>query len=241
MKVAVFSLSSCSGCLVEFLNMEEKILEVLKVAEISAMPIARSNIDEGPYDIVFVEGSPTTEEQVRELIDWRNKTKVLVALGSCATLGGVQTMIEDTTFKEAVKRQYCGEIPIISVPPEPLDHYVEVDYKLHGCPFELSELLELLKCLVNNKKFEEKEYDVCAECILREVNCLLERGLPCMGPVTRGGCNARCPAMGAVCTGCRGEYPHGNVSSHIRKLKELGYSEDEIHKFYNKYGRRMIK
>lgn len=221
--------------------MEDKILEVLKKAEIVAMPIASSHIGSGPYDVVFIEGCPTTEHQIEELISWRKNSKYLVALGSCAALGGINSIVEDKTFKDAVKRQYNNIVPVIPVNPKPLDYYVDVDYKLYGCPFELTELIELLSCMITEKKYESKMYDVCFECILKDVNCLLENGEPCMGPVTRGGCNARCPSNGAVCTGCRGEYPFGNIESHVKKLKEIGFSQQEIHLFYNKYGRRMIK
>jgi F420-non-reducing hydrogenase small subunit len=34
--------------------------------------------------------------------------------------------------------------------------------------------------------------------------CLLEQGIPCNGPATRSGCNARCPTAGAQCIGCYG-------------------------------------
>jgi F420-non-reducing hydrogenase small subunit len=36
------------------------------------------------------------------------------------------------------------------------------------------------------------------------VLCLLEQGIPCNGPATRSGCNARCPSAGAQCIGCYG-------------------------------------
>jgi F420-non-reducing hydrogenase small subunit len=34
--------------------------------------------------------------------------------------------------------------------------------------------------------------------------CLLEQGVPCNGPATRSGCNARCVSAGAQCIGCYG-------------------------------------
>jgi len=38
--------------------------------------------------------------------------------------------------------------------------------------------------------------------------CLLDQGMICLGPVTRGGCGAACPKAGMPCTGCLGPTPH---------------------------------
>jgi len=238
MNIGLFSLSSCSGCLVEFLNIEETILKVLEHFNVAEAQIASSAKHDGRFDIVFIEGSPTTEHQVEELLSLRERSDVLVALGTCACYGGVQTMVEDKSMKEAIERQYGGVPPVISIPPRGIGHYVDVDVKLYGCPFEKSELIELVRDVVLGRQFREKDYSVCTECILRENGCLLEAGQPCLGPVTRGGCSARCPSNGMYCTGCRGEYEDQNLPAHYEKLQSLGYEDDEIYRFYNKYYRR---
>jgi len=237
--IGIFSLSSCSGCLIEFLNLEEKILDVLKFADIKEAQIMRTDVHDGNFDIIFVEGSPTTPHQVENLLSWRARTKILIALGTCSSLGGVQTMIDDTTMREAVMKQYGGTAPLISFSPKPIAYYVKVEYSLYGCPFERSELIELLKAVVFNKNYKDNKSNVCKECLLRENGCLLDIGDPCLGPITRAGCDARCPSNGMYCTGCRGEYEDMNMSSHQAILKGLNYTDEDIKRMYNKYYRRL--
>lgn len=239
MKIGIFSLSSCSGCQIEFLNLESHILDLLSILEISEAQILMTGNHDGDFDIVFIEGSPTTEHEVELLRSLRKRSGLLVALGTCACYGGVQRMVEENGIKHAVRMQYGESSPVASLIPRGIFEYVNVDAKLYGCPFERKELLELVKALVMDMEYRDRDYSVCTECVLRENDCLLERGEPCMGPVTRGGCAARCPSNGMHCTGCRGEYPDMNVESHVRILKSAGYSDEEIRALYNKYARRM--
>jgi F420-non-reducing hydrogenase small subunit len=41
-----------------------------------------------------------------------------------------------------------------------------------------------------------------------EDKCLLEQGIICLGPATRGGCDARCIDANMPCTGCGGPTPN---------------------------------
>ncbi len=86
-KVGVFSFTSCEGCQLTILNLEDEILDLLGAIEIVNF---REAIDDRrhDYDVAFIEGSITTPEEVEEVTQIREKAKVLVAIGSCACLGG---------------------------------------------------------------------------------------------------------------------------------------------------------
>jgi F420-non-reducing hydrogenase small subunit len=125
-------------------------------------------------------------------------------------------------------------IPKLEPILRPLDQVVDVDYYMPGCPPEshqIAEVIDLLVKVVNgNAELPPKgtvigagHSTVCDECPrARNVKlikaftriqdiapidptlCILEQGVPCNGPATRSGCNARCPQAGAQCIGCYG-------------------------------------
>jgi len=226
LKIGIFSLSCCEGCSVQFLNLEEKILDLLKHFGIENFRLAKE-YNEMPVDIAFVEGTPTTREEILKLLKIRKDCNILVALGACAVTGGVPAMVNTMSKKEAME-VYEGFPPEMPVDPKPLDYYVDVDYHLYGCPFSKEELIELVTSIILGKKYKDKEYSVCVECSLRENNCLLDQGYLCLGPITRGGCKALCPSNGKPCLGCRGPYEDANIKGHIRVLQDIGFSKEEI-------------
>ncbi len=231
MKIGIFSLSCCEGCSIQFLDLEAKLLEVLKYYSMENFRLAKE-LNSLPVDIAFIEGTPTTPEEIKKLIKLRKNSNVIVAMGACATTAGVPGLINKLPKREAMK-VYDGTPPYVPVDPKPIEYYVDVDYKLYGCPFSENELIELLTSVIMGKKFRNKEQSVCVECTLRENACLLDRGLLCMGPVTRDGCMAICPSNGAVCTGCRGTYKDANLKAHIKALLDLGISKEEIVEAYS--------
>jgi F420-non-reducing hydrogenase small subunit len=125
-------------------------------------------------------------------------------------------------------------LPALGSLLQTLDQVVEVDYRMPGCPPEterIAEVIGLLGAALDGKAdlpprgsvVGAGPSTVCDECRrdrgikrigrfgrLHELPpldpslCLLEQGVPCNGPATRGGCVARCPLAGAPCIGCYG-------------------------------------
>ncbi|RLE85860.1 MAG: hypothetical protein DRJ39_00885 [Thermoprotei archaeon] len=72
---------------------------------------------------------------------------------------------------------------------------------------------------------------------MRENACLLDLGIPCLGPITRGGCKAACPSVGRECIGCRGLAEDANIESLISIMKEKGIEIPEYLYNLQKYAR----
>lgn len=239
MNIGIFSLSCCEGCSVQFLNLEKEILDILRFMDIKNFRLAKE-INEWPVDIAFVEGTPTNSDEIKKLLKIRKDSKMLVALGTCAATGGVPALVNTLEKKEAIKI-YHGMPPQVPMDAKPLKYYVDVDYTLYGCPFSKDELMELITSVIMGKSFRNKRYSVCVECALRENGCLLEDGKLCMGPISRAGCGALCPTNGTPCLGCRGPYEDANLKGHIKILRDMGFSKEEIIEAYSLFSYEELK
>jgi len=228
-RIAIYKLSSCAGCQLQILNMEDRLLELSGAIDLAYFVMARRLKGEGPFDIGFVEGAVTSPDEVTKLKEARRACKTLVALGTCAAFGGVPTIKNTISQREVESRVYTDVSVIHSVPARSIDYYVGVDAVLRGCPIDPDEFLELVKSLLLGVKPRLRAYAICTECKLSENVCLFEteRQL-CMGSVTAAGCGARCPSVGRACQGCRGPADDCNVAALAAAMLEQGAEPDDI-------------
>lgn len=203
-RIGIFSLTSCEGCSLAVLELEDKLLDILGAVDIVNF---REGMTERAWelDVAFVDGAVSTPEDEREVTHIRNCCTTLVAIGACACLGGVNTLKnthEEANYRRRVYGDQACWFPTIQA--RPLSAVVKVDFELPGCPMVKEEFLRLVQCVLNGKKFRLPDDPVCVECKKLGTLCCYSRGDVCMGPLTRSGCNAICPACGSVCEGCRG-------------------------------------
>jgi coenzyme F420-reducing hydrogenase gamma subunit len=226
-KVAFFDFTSCEGCQLNKLNFENELLDILELVEIVEF---REAIDDKAdhYDIAFIEGSISTPTCIERIHDIRRRATYVVALGQCAVSGGINAM-KNLQPSEKVQEEVYGEDKYLfpSIPAQPVSAIVKVDYEVRGCPMSAPEYLHILKSLILNRKPEIFDHAVCVECKLNENECVLDKGMFCLGPVSRAGCDAICPANGQYCTGCRGPISNINKNGTIDMLKKHGFSKDE--------------
>jgi len=233
LRIAFFGFTSCKGCFFEFLILEKKILEMLKVAEIVHFQLIKEYNEQGPFDITFMDGAVSTEEELEKLKKIREDSRYLIALGTCACWGGIPSIKNYTENPEQVV--YPEPIKYKSIEVTPIDKHVKVDYYLRGCPFNREELFEVVRSLSVGKIPREKNYCVCVECKERGTKCLFEDGIVCLGPVTYAGCGAPCPAFRASCDGCRGPLPDGNIGEEVELLRKHGVTDEDIKRMFRKY------
>ena len=172
---------------------------------------------------------PMDVQRLREI---RKKAKIIVALGACATIGGVNK-IRNQWPPEEVKKEVYGDADINNnkffdaFKTKAIDEVVKVDYYIHGCPIDRDEFKHVVTSLVLGKKPDIPNYPVCVECKKNENICLFEKGQFCLGPITRAGCGAICPTNGSPCDGCRGilKKPQVECVMDILKRYDLSYEE----------------
>jgi coenzyme F420-reducing hydrogenase gamma subunit len=229
-KVGVVKLASCDGCQLTLLDLEDELLAVAERFDLVEFPEATSRRWDGEFDVLLVEGSVSTPDQVEELRRLRERTRLLVAIGACATAGGIQALRNHLDERAVAAAVYPEPAWLESLATAtPLADHVTVDLELRGCPIDRGQLLEVLTALRVGRRPQLPDEAVCAACKRRGVACVLVAGgLPCLGPVTAAGCGAICPAFCRACYGCFGPVPGANVAALSARFAELGRSDDEI-------------
>jgi len=261
LQVAFYWAASCGGCEIAVLDIDEKILDVVGLVDILFWPVAMDfkykdveAMKDNQIDVCFFNGGIRNSEQEHIANLLRKKSKVMVAFGACAVLGGIPGLANVTNKEEIFDTVYKDNpsldnpkkiVPKTSVKvkegtltlPEfydsvsKLDQVIDVDYYLPGCPPTPDLIMTAVGAIVEGKlppkgsvigplksvcdecKFEKSEKKIKEIKRVYEVDkiedkCLLEQGIICMGPATRGSCEARCLDANMPCTGCGGPTPN---------------------------------
>lgn len=205
-KLAVWKFSSCDGCQLSLLDLEDELLALAGAVEIAYfLEATRAKVD-GPYDLSLVEGSITTPHDEERIKQVRAQSKALVTVGACATAGGIQALRNFADVKDFIAAVYARPdyIETLATSTAIADH-VPVDFELRGCPVNKYELLEVVSAFAFGRKPAVPTHSVCLECKMRGNVCVtVAHGTPCLGPVTQAGCGALCPAYNRGCYGCFG-------------------------------------
>lgn len=242
-RVAIFDFADCEGCELEIADLEEEILDLLDIVDIvSFREVMKEHSDN--YDIAIVEGSIMRPMDEKRLRDIRSKAKILVAIGACATIGGVNKIRNQWMHDEVIREVY-GDAPIQGnelfdvFKTKALNEVVPVDYYINGCPPDRDDIKRVISALALGKKPEIIRYPVCVECKKNENICQFELGNFCLGPITRAGCKAICPTHNSPCDGCRGLIKKAETECVWEVLQRYNLSYEDIRRrctMYN-YGK----
>jgi len=295
LKFAFYWAASCGGCEVAVLDINEKILDIVQVADVVFWPIAMDmkykdveNMPDKYIDVCFFNGGIRTSEQEYMAKLLRQKSRILVAYGTCACFGGVPGLANLYNREEIFEKVYSLSLSTDNpskVFPQPdvhvgegvlelpefydtvktLNQTVDVDYYVPGCPPAVERTLSALEAVAKGKLPPKGSVlapvkSVCDECPLKREckkisqiyriyekipdaeKCLLEQGIVCMGPATRGGCGARCLKAGMPCTGCGGPLPNApeQGAAMISALASILGLEEERERYTEKEVEKLI-
>ena len=177
LKLAFYWASSCGGCEIAVLDLAEKILDVAAVADIVFWPVALdckySDVEAMPdksIDVCLFNGAIRTSENEHLAHLLRAKSKVLVAFGSCAHMGGVPSLANafdresilarvyketpstdnpDGTLPQTAWASPCGalELPAFYDTVKTLGQTVPVEYYVPGCPPAVPQIWNVVQAI----------------------------------------------------------------------------------------------
>lgn len=228
--LAIFKLSSCSGCQQQLIDLGEDLLTIIEKIEVAYFLEASSKTNSGPYDVAIIEGSISAPWEVELVKEIREKSKVVVSFGSCATYGGIQALRNWMEFEDVKKQVYPKpELVDALEKTSPISDYIKVDYAISGCPPDKNQILKALKQIIVGKRSYHREESLCQECKRRNNICVLVvKGIPCLGPIIKEGCGALCPSYNRGCYGCFGPMIDPRPEALSRRFGEMGLSRDEV-------------
>lgn len=229
-KLAVYKFSSCDGCQLGLLNLEDELLPLLGMVEIAYFLEARRRELPPPYAIGLVEGSVSTPEEEERIYQIRRDCDFLVTIGACATSGGIQALRNWADVEEFTRAVYAhpGYIKTLDT-ATPIAAHVFVDFELRGCPVNRYQVLELITATLLGRKPAIPTHSLCIECKRKGIPCrLVSTGKPCLGPVTQAGCGALCPAFNRACYGCFGPAEAPNVDALGERFIEFGHTPGQL-------------
>ncbi len=227
MRVSIISLTCCAGCVSSLLNAGNALLEILSGDfDIVYSPTFIDVKDIPNVDLAIVEGGVRTNRDEELIKEVRAKSKTLVALGICATHGGITSLGNIVSAKKFLEKEYSllksSKLPELEDLMYPICNFVDVDYYIPGCPPMPFLIVHSLKSIASGKAPVRHQSVVCTECHRKivpakldrlygvyeketdPVLCLVSQGFVCLGSLTREGCGAPCPRGGFTCFGCRG-------------------------------------
>ena len=221
-KIAIYDFTDCEGCEVKLVSLRERLLAVEEKVDIVNWRLGQEYFEPGPYDITIIEGTPIHHNEIRLLKELRENSKILIAFGACAGIGGIPAIMPQEDRKIWYEKIYSSQYHPVGVDALPLSAYVDVDFTIHGCPVDENEIVRIVEEILAGKKPHYRPYSVCYECKLAGNPCrIAEEGRPCLGPITQGGCGAVCVSGGSPCYGCFGLREEASVPALLKALEKI--------------------
>ena len=165
-RVATTSLAGCFGCHMSFLDIDDRLLQLIERVDFDKSPIDDYKEITQPCAIGLIEGGCCNEENVEVLRRFRKECDVLVSIGDCATMGGVPALRNNIPLDECMREAYLdgpsvhnpegtlpddNELPLILDKVYPAHEVVKIDYHLPGCPPSADTLFAALVALLDGE------------------------------------------------------------------------------------------
>jgi F420-non-reducing hydrogenase small subunit len=186
-RVAEEWLNACSGCEISVVDLGERLLKVLELVEFVHIPVLMDHkyygqLGDGKHihipeaDVGIISGSIRNSEHLEVAEEMRKQCKIIVALGTCATHGGIPALANSYENQEIFDRYYSTEttdkvdfrpsdgIPTLLDTTYALDEKIKVDVYLPGCAPHPDQVFVGLAALLGLMPLALADKSVCDTC-----------------------------------------------------------------------------
>jgi len=186
-KIASEWLNACSGCEISILDMGDRLLDVLSLVEFVHIPALidhkyfgqlgdQDHIDIPEAVVGIISGGIRNEEHLEVALEMRKKCQVIIALGTCATHGGIPALCNSYTTPDIIEAYYATvttdkpeSVPKEGIPAlldacYALDEKIKVDVFLPGCPPHPDQIFTALVALLKGESLSLPDKSVCDTC-----------------------------------------------------------------------------
>ena len=186
-KVASDWLNACSGCEIAIVDLGERLLTVLELVQFVHIPALMDHkyfgqmgdgkhVDIPEADVGILSGGIRNQEHLEVALEMRKKCKAIIALGTCATHGGIPALANSYENSDILSRYYSTEttdpsdiLPSEGIPPlldasYALDEKIDVDIYLPGCPPHSDQVFEVLVAFLEGRAPKLADKSVCDTC-----------------------------------------------------------------------------
>jgi NAD-reducing hydrogenase small subunit len=155
------------------LDIDERILKLIDLVDFDKSPIDDIKEFTGRCAVGLLEGGCCNDENVKVLKSFREHCDILIAVGDCATMGGIPALRNNLTVKECLEEAYSTdnrkgpavhnpgnvipndpELPLLLDKVYPVQHVVKIDYFLPGCPAPADTIWQALVALLTDEPVE---------------------------------------------------------------------------------------
>jgi NAD-reducing hydrogenase small subunit len=169
-KIATVWLDGCSGCHMSLLDIDERLLALVDLADLVYSPLVDAKVYPDDVDLVLIEGAVSTDEDLERVRMVRARTKTLVSFGDCALTTNVPGMRNAIPEKPGnpiafslFQRAYVDNVtanpgaPKRNVPHHlpktlPVHKVVDVDVFLPGCPPSADTIFDAVVALLDGRE-----------------------------------------------------------------------------------------
>ncbi|WP_300526061.1 NADP oxidoreductase [Aminiphilus sp.] len=153
-KVATVWLEACAGCHMSFLDIDERLADLIEKVDILYSPVVDGK-EIPQVDVGVIDGALGNEEEVHLAKEMRERCKILVGWGDCAVFGGINCMRNFLPPEKVLEEAYTDtkstvnpgkiipgeDLPALLPKAIPIDHVVKCDVYIPGCPPDADTIL----------------------------------------------------------------------------------------------------